>query len=139
MKPKIILLCGSSKFIQVMAVCAWFLERDEHAIVMGLHLLPWWYTDVTDHLAEAEGVAAGMDELHRKKIDLVDEIFVVCPHGYVGESTRREIEYAQERGISIRRYDFDPMGQKVEAFIQARIKALHDSHIQCSVAGVQII
>lgn len=39
-KPKIVTLCGSSRFVGIMAVCAWLIERDEGAITMGLHLLP---------------------------------------------------------------------------------------------------
>lgn len=41
---KVITICGSSRFVDVMAVCAWLLERDERAITLGLHLLPRWYT-----------------------------------------------------------------------------------------------
>ncbi len=36
-RPKIIVLCGSSKFVDIMAVTVWILERDEGAISMGLH------------------------------------------------------------------------------------------------------
>ena len=40
--------------------------------------------------------------LHRHKIDLADEILVINVGGYVGESTRSEIEYAQQRGKRVR-------------------------------------
>jgi hypothetical protein len=43
-----------------------------------------------------------LDELHLRKIDLADEIFVLNVDGYVGESTRREIEYAKQQGKQIR-------------------------------------
>jgi len=114
-KPKLIVLCGSSKFCDVMAVCAWLIERDEHAIALGLHLLPWWYgKDLpSSHLAEHEGVAEQMDELHLKKIDLADEIFVVNFSEYLGESTTREIDYATKTGKAIRWFTQDPIGQKV--------------------------
>ena len=39
--------------------------------------------------------------LHRCKIDLADRILVVNPGGYVGESTRREIDYARAAGKPI--------------------------------------
>ena len=95
MKPKIVCLCGSSRFVDIMAVVAWLIERDEGKIAMGLHLLPRWYPDVpAHHLAEAEGVAEQMDELHLRKIDLADEVFVIDWHGYIGESTAKEIKYA---------------------------------------------
>ena len=103
MKPKIVCLCGSSRFVDIMAVTAWLIERDEGKIAMGLHLLPQWYPDVPEHhLAEAEGVAEQMDELHLRKIDLADEIFVIDWGGYIGESTKREIEYAVANNVPIR-------------------------------------
>ncbi|KKK90129.1 hypothetical protein LCGC14_2726140, partial [marine sediment metagenome] len=47
-KPKVIVLCGSSRFCDLMAVCAWLLEKEEKAITMGLHLLPQWYCHEED-------------------------------------------------------------------------------------------
>ncbi len=103
MKPKIVCLCGSSRFVDIMAVIAWLLERDEGKIAMGLHLLPRWYPDAPPHhLAEAEGVAEKMDKLHLRKIDLADEVFVINWHGYIGESTAKEIEYATAHNKPIR-------------------------------------
>ena len=94
-RPRIVCLCGSSRFVPEMACIAWALERDEGYIVLSLHLLPADYPGVQpDHQAEAEGVATKMDELHLRKIDLADEVLVVNIDGYIGESTRREITYA---------------------------------------------
>jgi len=118
--PKLVVLCGSSRFCQEMAVCAWFLERDEGAVTLGLHLLPWWYESASHHIAEYEGVADKMDALHLSKIDLIPEhkdggeVFVVNKGDYIGESTRREIEYAKSKGIPIRWYTHDPIGRRVE-------------------------
>lgn len=39
-----------------------------------------------------------LDELHLRKIDLADRVLVVNPGGYIGESTSREIAYAQATG-----------------------------------------
>ncbi|MCZ9336460.1 hypothetical protein NGM37_01570, partial [Streptomyces sp. TRM76130] len=39
-----------------------------------------------------------LDALHRRKIDLADEVLVVNPDGYIGDSTRGEIEYACSLG-----------------------------------------
>ena len=36
-----------------------------------------------------------LDDMHRRKIDLSDEIFVINVGNYIGESTRNEIEYAK--------------------------------------------
>ncbi len=39
-----------------------------------------------------------LDALHMRKIDLADRVLIVNPGGYIGESTRREIAYAQASG-----------------------------------------
>ncbi len=99
-RPEVVVLCGSSRFVAEMAVIAWCFERDEGKITMGLHLLPANYSEdpIPDHLAEHEGVAEKMDELHWRKIDLADRVFVVNPGGYIGDSTRAEIKYAERTG-----------------------------------------
>ena len=57
-----------------------------------------------DHGGEWMGpeVAAALDELHLRKIDLADEVLVLNVGGYIGDSTRREIAYAHEKGKVIR-------------------------------------
>lgn len=118
-KPKIVVLCGSSRFVDVMAVCAWLIEREENAITMGLHLLPNWYPDVpADHLAEHEGVAEQMDELHLRKIDLADEVFVVNVNHYIGDSTTNEVIYARKKEIPIRFFTSDPIGETCKNMIE---------------------
>lgn len=133
-KSKIVVLCGSSKFVDIMAVCAWLIERDEGAIAMGLHLIPWWYSEeeIPDHLAEHEGVSEAMDELHLRKIDIADEVFIVNHKGYMGESTSKEIEYARSLGKTLRWYTCDDVGDKVRALIdQAALREgeAHLSHL----------
>ena len=54
-----------------------------------------------------------MDELHRRKIDLSDEIFVVNLEHYIGKSTRKEIEYATQLGKPVRYFTDDKIGQTV--------------------------
>ena len=39
-----------------------------------------------------------LDALHEKKIDMSDAIFVINKDGYIGDSTRSEIEYAKKIG-----------------------------------------
>lgn len=119
-KPKVIVLCGSSRFCEIMAVCAWLIERDEKAITMGLHLLPIWYSTekISDHIAEHEGVAAAMDELHLRKIDIAHEIFVVNYDDYIGESTTNEVKYAKATGKTIRWYTHDPIGEQTNKIIE---------------------
>ncbi len=80
----------------------WEFEKQGY-IALGLHLLPQNYkADVPDHIAEWEGVAKQMDELHLRKIDLADEVFIVNVSGYIGESTAREIAYAQKTSKPIK-------------------------------------
>ncbi len=99
-KPKIVVLCGSSRFVEKMAICAWIIERNEGAITLGRHLsLPGGYADgIPDHLAGHEGVEAKMDQLHVRKIDLADEVFVVNVNDYIDESTQKEIAHARKHG-----------------------------------------
>lgn len=121
MKPKVVVICGSSKFVEIMAVAEWLIERDELAITMGLNLLPSWYPDCPpDHLAENEGCAEEMDELHFRKIDLADEIFIVDWDGYIGESTSKEIKYAEKEGKHIRYCSSDFVGQQICRLIISR-------------------
>ena len=42
-----------------------------------------------------------LDEMHRQKIDMSDEIYVINLRGYIGESTKSEIEYAKAKGKKI--------------------------------------
>lgn len=102
--PEIVCLSGSTRFLDEMAVAAWEMEKAGH-IVLSCHLLPKWYTDVADHLAEAEGVAPALDELHLRKIDLAARLHVINVGGYIGESTRREIAYAEAHGKPITYHD----------------------------------
>ena len=43
-----------------------------------------------------------LDDMHKRKIDMADEIFVINVGGYIGSSTRSEIEYAKATGKSVR-------------------------------------
>ncbi len=44
---------------------------------------------------------AVLDTLHLRKIDVADRVLIVNPGSYIGESTRREIAYAQAVGKPI--------------------------------------
>ena len=43
-----------------------------------------------------------LDDIHKRKIDMSDEIFVINVGGYIGDSTRSEIDYATEQGKKVR-------------------------------------
>ena len=42
-----------------------------------------------------------LDDMHKRKIDMADEIFVINKNGYIGDSTRSEIAYALEHGKKV--------------------------------------
>lgn len=42
-----------------------------------------------------------LDDMHKRKIDMVDSIYVINVGGYIGESTKSEIKYAKEHGKRI--------------------------------------
>ena len=43
-----------------------------------------------------------LDDMHKRKIDMADEIFVINVDGYIGSSTKSEIEYAKASGKVVR-------------------------------------
>ena len=42
-----------------------------------------------------------LDDMHLRKIDMADEIFVVNVGGYIGSSTKKEIEYAKSKNKKV--------------------------------------
>lgn len=118
-RPRIVTLCGSSRFIETFAILAWELEKEGN-IVLGLHYLPPSYPGVPEsHIAEHEGVAARMDELHLRKIDLSDKVLVLNIGGYYGSSTRREIAYALSQGKPVAFLEKDMRWRKKPVVIDA--------------------
>ena len=43
-----------------------------------------------------------LDDMHKRKIDMADSIFVINVGGYIGDSTRSEIEYAKAHGKEVK-------------------------------------
>ena len=48
-----------------------------------------------------EGIKEMLDDMHKRKIDIADEIYVINVGGYLGSSTRSEIEYAIATGKAV--------------------------------------
>jgi hypothetical protein len=48
-----------------------------------------------------------LDDMHKRKIDMADEIYVINKGGYIGTSTKSEIEYAMETGKKINYFEED--------------------------------
>lgn len=100
-RPKIVCICGSSRFVDIAAVKAWEFEK-QGWIAIGMHLLPEWYAKgVEHHMAEHENVAEILKELHLRKIDLVDLVYVINKDKYIGEQTTEEVQYARRLGKKI--------------------------------------
>lgn len=93
-KRKIVTLCGSIKFWNKMQEINEKLSLENEYVVIGLTPCVT-NRNFTEHDKELLG------KLHKAKIDLSDAIFVVNVDGYIGESTKGEIEYAKQRGKEI--------------------------------------
>lgn len=97
-RPKIVVICGSSRFVQECAVKAWELNKQGIATFF-MPTLPAWYPGVQEHhQAEAEGAAKNLDDLWLRLIDMADEVFVMNCEGYIGERTEIEIQHALKAG-----------------------------------------
>lgn len=100
-KPRIITLCGSTKFKdEINRANAELTMQGNLVISLGV----FGHVDMPDHDWTTNGNADKLmlDNLHKRKIDLADEIMVIDVDGYVGESTRGEIAYAEEKGKPVR-------------------------------------
>jgi hypothetical protein len=79
----------------------WLLEK-QGIITLGINILPNGYFEGENHHgAEKEGVKDILDELHKRKIDISDEVVILNVGGYIGESTRSELNYAESIGKPI--------------------------------------
>ena len=101
-KYKVITLCGSTKFKEQYLEAQKRLTLDGNIVIsVGL------FGHSGDNEVWTEGTKAMLDDMHLRKIDMADEIFVINVGGYVGESTRREIEYALKNGKAVRYLEND--------------------------------
>jgi len=96
--PSIVCLCGSTRFMEEFHAAGWQFTLDGE-IVLSIGVCK----HAEDHGGEALGqdVADRLDELHLRKIDLADRVFVLNVDGYIGDSTRKEINYAKKIGKPI--------------------------------------
>jgi len=104
-RPKIITLCGSSRFPDAFELATLHLSLQGH-IVIGLSAFahadrPQGAKFLLADADESKPEKRAIDELHFRKIDLADEIFVVNLGGYLGTSTKREIAYARQHGKTV--------------------------------------
>ena len=96
-RARVITLCGSSRFKDEFHAENQRLTMEGNVVIsLGL----FGHADMPDYdwTTDATDLKRTLDCLHFQKIDMADEVHVVAPGGYVGESTAREIAYAQSLG-----------------------------------------
>ena len=100
---KVITLCGSTRFKDE------FLRVQKELTLKGNIVIS---VGLFGHSGDDEvwdGMDEGtlsktkemLDDMHKRKIDMADEIFVINVGGYIGDSTRSEIEYAINTGKKV--------------------------------------
>lgn len=94
---KVVTLCGSTRFKEE------FLEANKRLTLQGyIVLMPGVFAHSGDKEAFDPEVKGILDNMHFRKIDLSDEVYVLNVGGYIGESTAREIDYAVSHGRPVR-------------------------------------
>ena len=93
---KIITLCGSTRFKEQ------FIETQKRLTLEGSIVIS---VGLFGHSGDEEvwkpGTKEMLDDMHLRKIDMADEIYVINVGGYIGESTKREIADAEKTGKKI--------------------------------------
>ncbi len=92
----VITLCGSTRFKEQ------FLEAQKRLTLEGNIVIS---VGLFGHSGDEEvwlpGTKEMLDNMHKRKIDMADAIYVINVDGYIGSSTRSEIEYAKENGKQV--------------------------------------
>lgn len=94
-RPTIVCLTGSTRFKS-----HYEAANREETMAGRIVLTVGFFMHAGDSITPEEKVA--LDELHKRKIDLADEVLVLNVGGYIGESTRSEIEYAKKLDKRVR-------------------------------------
>ncbi len=98
MKREIITLSGSTRFRDQ------FKEIERKLTLEGKIILPPAFYGKAEGIEYSPDMAKILWDLHLDKIDMSDGIFVIDPGGYLGESTKKEIEYAKQKGKFVKYY-----------------------------------
>ena len=102
-KYKVITLCGSTKFKDE------FLKAQKDLSLKGNIVISVGLfghsgdSEVWENMDEGTIIKTKemLDDMHKRKIDMSDEIFVINVNGYIGDSTKSEIEYAIKTGKKV--------------------------------------
>lgn len=88
-KYEIITLCGSTKFKDdFIRVQKELTLRGKIVISVGI------FSHSGDDETLSNEIINMLDDMHKRKIDMSDSIYVINKNGYIGSSTKSEIEYA---------------------------------------------
>ena len=91
---KIITLCGSTRFKED------FERVNRELTLLGnIVISVGCFGHSGDTFTEEQKVM--LDDIHKRKIDMADAIYVINKDGYIGESTRSEIKYAIAHGKQV--------------------------------------
>ena len=89
----VITLCGSTRFKDQ------FLEAQKRLTLAGnIVISVGLFGHSGDDKVWTEGTKEMLDDMHKRKIDMADGVYVINVGGYIGHSTRSEIEYARSQG-----------------------------------------
>ena len=95
-KYPVITLCGSTRFKER------FLEAQKRLTLEGNIVIS---VGLFGHSGDDEvwtpGTKEMLDNMHKRKIDMADAIYVINVGGYIGSSTKSEIEYALKNGKKV--------------------------------------
>lgn len=91
---KTLTICGSMRFADMMKKTAYILETQR-----GYNILQCVYCE--EGIIPADEELKALETAHYRKIDISDGIYVMNVCGYIGESVRKEIEYAEKHGKEI--------------------------------------
>jgi len=91
-KPVVVCLCGSTRFVDTFNEWRKLLTLDGK-IVLSIEIVTT-QSEKEDPQHNNHKVKQMLDELHLRKIDLADEVMILNVGGYIGESTRNELNYA---------------------------------------------
>ena len=94
-KYKIITLCGSIKYKDKNKK-----KKKKITLDGNIVLTPNFFNNIKKEDIDEKNKKM-LDEMHKQKIDMSDEIYVINVGGYIGESTKNEIEYAKTKGKKI--------------------------------------
>ena len=96
-KYKVITLCGSTRFKDA------FIEAQKRLTLEGnIVISVGLFGHSGDNEVWTEGTKEMLDDMHLRKIDMADEVYVINVGGYIGSSTKAEIRYAMATGKPVR-------------------------------------